>query len=35
MEGNDLPNMRLVAGRSVPADVVVRDLDRSGDVDGS
>ena len=35
MEGNDLPNMRLVVGRSVPADVVVHDLDPSGAVDGS
>ena len=26
MEGNDLPNMRLVARRSVPADMVVRNV---------
>lgn len=29
MQGNDLPNMRLVVGRSVSADLVVRDLDGS------
>jgi pantothenate kinase len=27
LEGNDLPNMRLVLARSVPADVVVRNID--------
>ena len=27
LEGNDLPNMRLVVDRSVPADVVVHNVD--------